>query len=353
MTRRVVTLTVTSILLGTVFASSPAVAAKRCFGRMATIVGTNQDPGAPVDLHGTPGDDVIVGLKGWDLIDGLGGDDLICSGGGDDYVKAGKGNDKVKGAGGLDSLHGDRGNDVLFGGKGPVDSILGGAGNDQLFGGLGSEDSLIGGPGDDAMDGGPGYDLAEFWDSPTGVEADLETGVASGHGNDTIVSIEGLVGSRFDDVLNGDERSNMLQGAEGDDEIHARGSSIDGSFDIIRSGVGEDLLDGGAGPDRVSYNLSPFTVEVDLTVGEAISGGGYGHDTLVSIEDVVGSKYDDTLIGDDGVNELFGNNGADILVGSGGDDVLDGEAGNDEANGGEGFDSCEAEIQAECETGPP
>jgi Ca2+-binding RTX toxin-like protein len=320
---RALALTIAIVFLGTVFAASPAAAARRCFGKLATIVGTNKDPGEPRNLHGTPGDDVIVGLNGWDLIDGLGGNDLICSGGADDYIKAGKGKDKVDSAAGLDTVYGDRGNDILFGGKGPVDSVLGGPGDDELFGGLGGEDSLIGGPGDDAMDGGPGYDLAEFWDSPVGVEADLETDVATGHGNDTIVSIEGLVGSSFDDILSGDDRSNMLQGSEGDDEIHARGSAIDGSYDLIRSGIGEDILDGGPGPDRISYNLSPFTVEVDLSIGEATSGGGFGHDTLISIEDVVGSKYDDTLIGDNGPNTFIGNGGDDVMDGRGGIDVAD------------------------------
>ena len=52
-----------------------AVAAPTCFGKRATIVGTNRDKAELVELKGTPGDDVIVGLAGMDSIYARGGDD--------------------------------------------------------------------------------------------------------------------------------------------------------------------------------------------------------------------------------------------------------------------------------------
>lgn len=303
----------------TISVSGPAAAERSCFGEAPTIVATNRDPRTPVEIEGTPGNDVIIGLGGWDIIHGRGGDDLICSGGGDDFIKAGTGNDRVRAEKGFDTIHGGRGQDTIWGGRGSTDSLSGGPGDDRLYGGPGDEDSLIGGPGDDLMDGGAGYDLAEFWDSPRGVEADLGTGQAAGRGHDRIISIEGLVGSRFDDFLYGDGLSNLLIGGEGDDIIRALGSQ-DGGSDLLRSGGGEDLLDGGDGPDIVSYNLSPLPVEADLSRGEALTLG-LGHDTLVDIEHLVGSKYDDTIIGNDEDN---------LIVGNGGNDVLDGGAGVDE-----------------------
>jgi Ca2+-binding RTX toxin-like protein len=303
----------------TVVTVAPAAAARSCFGRTATIVGTNRDPRKPVEIKGTSGDDVIVGLDGWDIITGRGGDDLICTGGGDDYIKAGPGRDKVRGHGGFDTILGGGGADRMWGG-GNTDALLGGAGADRMFGEAGPQDSLIGGPGDDHMDGGRGYDLAEFWDSPRAVMADLRAGTATGHGRDEIVSFEGLVGSNHDDTLLGDEYSNMIQGGGGDDSIEAFGSTADGGFDLLRSGGGVDTLDGGAGMDMASYNLQPYPVAADLVTGEAISAEGFGHDSLIGIEHLVGSKYDDTLMGDDNDNAIIGNGGNDVMDGRGGVD---------------------------------
>jgi Ca2+-binding RTX toxin-like protein len=307
-----------AIMMATFGLAVPASAAPSCFGRTATIVGTNRDPAEPVELNGTASDDVIVGRRGWDIIEGRGGRDLICSGRGDDYVVAGAGNDRVKGGDDLDTLIGGAGDDRLWGGRGH-DSLAGRAGNDDLFGGRGSLDSLVGGRGNDVMAGGRGYDLAEFWDSRNGVEVNLMTDVAVGHGDDRVVSIEGVVGSNYDDIIYGDDLSNMIQGGGGNDEIHALGSHADGGSDLLRSGGGEDVLDGGEGPDIVSYNLSPIVVNANLTDGVA-TVPGFGFDTFQGIENLVGSKYDDTLIGDDADNLILGNRGNDTMDGRGGID---------------------------------
>src|ERR671919_354599 len=292
--------------------AAPASAVPTCFGKAATIVGTNRDPGKPVELNGTPRNDVIVGLQGWDLIDGRGENDLICGGGGDDYIKAGAGNDKVRGEGGLDTISGQGGDDRIWGG-GNTDGLLGGPGDDRLYGGRGIEDNFVGGPGNDFMDGGPGLDIAEFWDSPNGVEADLTTGTATGHGQDEIVSIEGLIGSIHDDILTGDGGPNMFVAERGNDEVNGLGGD-----DLLRGVAGENILDGGDGADTVSYNLTPVSVEADLALGEATTA--LEHDTLVGIEDLIGSKYDDILTGDDGDNRIVGNGGVDIIDGGAGVD---------------------------------
>ena len=48
-----------------------------------------------------------------------------------------------------------------------------------------------------------------------------------------------------------------------------------------------------------------------------------------NVENVVGSNFADTLIGDEGNNDLSGGGGDDILVGLGGDDRLSGNGGSD------------------------
>jgi glycerophosphoryl diester phosphodiesterase len=93
---------------------SADVAAPRCLGRPATIVGTS---GAET-LVGTDGPDVIVGQDGNDVIAGRGGADRVCAGGGDDVARGGGGADVLFGEAGHDDLDGGRGPDVANGGDG-------------------------------------------------------------------------------------------------------------------------------------------------------------------------------------------------------------------------------------------
>ena len=58
---------------------------------------------------------------------------------------------------------------------------------------------------------------------------------------------------------------------------------------------------------------------------------------MISIENVYGSAFGDTLMGDSGSNVLSGRNGDDILAGRGGDDELWGGNGADTFIFGDGF----------------
>ena len=89
-------------------------------------------------------------------------------------------------------------------------------------------------------------------------------------------------------------------------------------------------------------------VTVDLLAG---FGEGSGSDTLVAIENVIGSAFSDYLRGDSLPNllEAFGSD--DILEGRGGDDALDGGEGADAGDGGDGSDNCVAvEFRTSCES---
>ncbi len=130
----------------------PEPTVPRCFGKRATIVGTN---GADT-LVGTDGDDVIVSLGGHDVIDAGKGNDLICSGNGNDAIDAGPGDDKVRAGKGKDKVRGGDGDDTLIG-DGGRDKLFGDAGNDFLKGSAGN-DRLKGSKGDDRCKGGKGKD---------------------------------------------------------------------------------------------------------------------------------------------------------------------------------------------------
>lgn len=152
----------------------------------------------------------------------------------------------------------------------------------------------------------------------------------------TIVGTAGddfLVGTTGDDVICGRDGNDSLFGVAGEDVLLGEGDD-----DLLDGGDSADAMDGGNGTNALAYNNSPVGVEVYLPDGSGFLGEAEG-DTFTGIQDVVGSAFDDTLIGDDGGNELSGGDGSDILGGAAGDDVLHGGAtGDDFLSGGAGAD---------------
>jgi Ca2+-binding RTX toxin-like protein len=219
------------------------------------------------------------------------------------------------------------------------DWIWGFDGADTIFG-LGGNDDILGGNGADRIDGGAGDDdMAHYYDSDVGVFVSLVTGrgfngTAEG---DTLVSIEGLDGSFYGDLLVGNDLDNALLGNGGNDALKGGGGN-----DFLDGASGADTVDGGEGVDTASYYNSPVGVQISLIDDIAASGEAEG-DELNSIENLSGSGYDDSLFGDNNANFLNGNDGADTLLGFGGDDILYGDGrslgGNDVLNGGAGHDT--------------
>jgi hypothetical protein len=315
------------VLVAAVLAPTSAGAAtKTCDGIPATKVGTPGDD----TLIGTPDRDIIVGLGGNDIIDGLGGNDVICGYGGDDI------------------LYGRSGNDVLIGGTGN-DILYGGSNNDTLMG-LDDLDVLIPGPGLDTVDGGNGIDRVNYASAKSGVEvaliegheyggSSLQAGYALGEGEDILVGIENITGSSFDDILTGDHGRNIIAGYNGDDLI----IGLSGN-DALRGNAGADWIDGGPGDDFIhgnrgidvsDYYYATQSMHVNLGLGVAI---GDGNDSLQAVELVWGSRFDDTLVGDNHANELVGDAGDDLIKGNGGNDYLRGGDGDDTLLGGSGTD---------------
>jgi serralysin len=252
-------------------------------------------------------------------------------GSGADTVTGNALSNRLDGLGGADSLSGLAGDDVVFGGDG-LDHLYGGDGNDHLNGGRDG----------DVIDGGAGYDLVRYDDASSAVTVNLASGLgASAAAGDSYVSIEGVVGSNFSDLLVGDGGDNVLYGQDGDDAIFGglgRNSLYGGAGgDHLYSGGGADLMDGGAGFDLVRYDTAASGVIVDLSRQGGFGGEANG-DVYVSIEGVVGSGFADTLTGDAAANVVYALAGDDILYGLGGDDQLVGGDGNDFLYGGFGAD---------------
>jgi Ca2+-binding RTX toxin-like protein len=304
------------------------------------------------------------GVERFDVRTGSGNDSLH-TGSGDDTLDAGVGSDTVDAGAGTDLLRVDYGSAttaVTAGGYGPSaggglsgqisdgsaartvgftgverfdvtggagrDTLSGDAGADRLAGG-GGNDTLNGGGGNDTMEGGAGLDTASYAGASAGVSVRIASGAqdTGGAGVDTLVGIENLLGSAFDDVLLGDGGSNLLSGGLGND--------------FFNGGNGDDTLNGSGGRDAVSY--TGLGISAGVTVDLALAGpqvtGGAGTDTLSSIEDLIGTSFDDVLRGTATANTLRGQSGADLLYGQGGRDLLQGLSGADTLQGGTDADT--------------
>ncbi|WP_146345539.1 calcium-binding protein [Phaeobacter marinintestinus] len=323
-------------------------------------------------IFGSNVNDTINGRRGDDSLYGQGGNDTIRGDEGNDWMDGGDGNDRIFGGDDEDYLYGGVGNDILNGGTGGTDydyvyyygdvgvtvnlalgtatDEFGGtdtlidieyvhasSGADTLIGGNAANDgweSFRGYAGNDFIDGGSGFDRADYardynsndGSGSLGIIADLAAGtVRDGFGDtDTIVNIEVIRASIFSDDLRGDGNDNW--------------------FNPL---TGSDYIDGRGGIDEVSYNSdnyyedrSGFTgIEADLARGQIVDTSGYQIDTVVNIENVRGSVWDDDIRGDAGANRLRGDDGDDFLTGRNGNDRLEGGNGNDALVGGLGADS--------------
>ncbi|SLN34940.1 Bifunctional hemolysin/adenylate cyclase precursor [Aquimixticola soesokkakensis] len=149
----------------------------------------------------------------------------------------------------------------------------------------------------------------------------------------------------FDDVVNAGDGDDFIDPGLGDDIVNAGAGN-----DTIMGGQGADTMHGGTGQDTIDYSNSASGVNVDLGAG-TFSGGDAEGDSGTGIDGLIGSDYDDTLIGFDGeskatdgsgyTNIFYGGAGNDYLDGKGGDDQLYGGDGNDQIYGGTGNDYIE------------
>jgi serralysin len=300
------------------------------------------------------GNDVIHGsIWGGDHLYGESGDDTFVPGKGFDFVDGGVGWDTVDFSAYASGVTADLGN------QGPnsyafytsVEQANGSAFDDRLAGtsganilnGAAGNDALDGALGDDAIDGGSGSDTASYASSFTGVSVSLALAGApqatGDTGSDTLVSIENLSGSFFNDSLTGDSGNNVLTGLDGND--------------VLNGGVGSDTMVGGFGDDKY-YIADPGDVVVEaanqgddmvFVLGTYTLAQGVSIETLVALNQsstdplvLTGNEFGQSLYGNLGDNYLNGGQGNDFLVGLAGNDNLLGGTGADDMQGGTGND---------------
>lgn len=153
-----------------------------------------------------------------------------------------------------------------------------------------------------------------------GTAADTAFG---GDGNDR------LYGGGADDTLSGDAGNDFLFGGDANDALFG-GDGIDSLFggaggDIFDGGAGNDSYFGGSGVDTADYSAATAGVTVDLSgISDFATGdASVGRDFLVGIEMIVGSAYDDAIIGDAQANTFVGGAGNDVFKVEGADTIAD------------------------------
>jgi Ca2+-binding RTX toxin-like protein len=283
-------------------------------------------------LYGDAGNDRLEGGNGVDIIFGGTGDDIITDQGGDDNLQGQDGNDAIHGGNGINLILGGFGHDFIvigedeseaFGGPGndfifgvkPVEMIFGNEGDDWIEHGMADgsagenfdtrgldaiigndvfmgdtvADRMLGEGGDDIMIGNggfgdryigaSGFDWASFQHPTLGATADLnlrafdETPVAPSQASALarFESTEGLSGSRFSDILRGDDADAVAIAASGFtgsvltniglitglqdflDDMIGNGSPVTsfGAGNIILGGLGSDIIEGRGGDDLI------------------------------------------------------------------------------------------------------
>jgi len=216
-------------------------------------------------IFGDNRNNVLIGTAANELIDGGKGNDTIKGGAGDDTLIGGEGNDTVSGQDGDDTfIIGSGGDSALLSQAKGGESFFGNAAWFHSFRHAGyyghnwwdilnphndkSDD------GRDTYDGGSGSDTLDFSPSKTGVRLDLSDGTTK-YGNDTIKSIENLIGTAKADELGGNSQANTLYGRGGDDVLSGEGGkdTLYGGAgrDMLFGGDDNDVLDGGAGDDKL------------------------------------------------------------------------------------------------------
>lgn len=212
-------------------------------------------------------------------------------------------------------------------------TILGGVGDDTLIGG-GGNDYFRGAGGTDVIDGGAGYNRISFFYASSAVKLDLNvqgSAQSTGLGTLTLSNVDDVSGTRFADLLTGNDHDNLLQGNGGSDTLIGNlgndwfqvGPTTD-SHEIPKGVV----ISGGGGTDLIDFfdnGRSTSFITLDLS-NAATQDTGQGTYKISGVENAAGTLTDDKISGTSGANSLYGNSGDDTLIGGGGNDTLYGDS---------------------------
>ena len=331
-------------------------------------------------LNGSNQANNINGYTGNDTINGYGGADTLLGGLGDDSYYVDLSTDVV-----TENLN--EGTDIVYSSStaytlsANVENGRINTGSAANLSGNNLSNTLYAGAGNNVISGGTGTetDAVSYAYASSAVQVSLAIVTAQatgGSGTDTLVNLENLTGSNYNDTLTGSAGNNVLDGGagidsmlggdgsdtyyvlnEGDIVSETNAASTGGSDtvysylanytlgtnvengrivttaaanltgnslnNVIYAGAGSNIISGGTGTetDAVSYAYASSAVQVSLAIVTAQATGGSGTDTLVNLENLTGSNYNDTLTGSAGNNVLDGGAGIDSMLGGDGSDT--------------------------------
>jgi Ca2+-binding RTX toxin-like protein len=289
-------------------------------------------------LFGDGGDDLLEGGFGNDIINAGDGDDIIKDSGGDDNIKAGAGHDVVHAGPGLDLVMGNDGQDFIFLGTDMGSEVFAGTGNDFIFGNKNAE-RILGNEGNDwietgTFDGAPGDNFDEIFahDGIDGHDVFLGDGGFDefiGEGGDDIMvgsagrgkmaGMSGFDWATYKDNLLGvnadlsipiifDEAPTLPQNAALDEYESMEGLSGTRFNDVL------------AGTNDVAADRAPLSLGGTTGfLGSALDAEGI--DLIAGLQAVLGAGVTSFSGGD----IILGGDGSDTIMGRAGDDIIDGD----------------------------
>ncbi|MEZ0171381.1 calcium-binding protein [Microvirga sp. TS319] len=347
-----------------------------------------EPPHQPVEIHGTGGNDLLVGGAEDNLIFGYDGDDTLAGGTGNNLLVGGSGNDTYRWNGGWDVIVDDSGDDTVE---------IGLDGHLTWSYQVGTDNLLI------AADSGETLIVKHFFNPENGIErftfsngdvltrADIlerlpfppheepplppheepppphgPVAIVGTEGNDDLQAPTGvsaamnglggddiLIGSQYDDTLNGGAGDDQMIGGSGNDTYLWR--PLTGSNDFISDIDGEDTLriDATAGELTFSRNGNGFSLVISRGNSSLMIEGyfgwfnGNGHIEKIVFSDGIVWHLNDVLAALSETppppeepplppGEIHGTSGNDLLVGGAGDNFVFGWDGDDTLAGGAG-----------------
>ncbi|MGV0104181.1 Calcium-binding protein [Nostoc sp. DSM 114160] len=303
-----------------------------------------------LNVEFSTGDNTLNGGVGDDVLDAgaTSGNNLLSGGDGNDYLSTSNVYSSVSGyiyypSSSNNTLDGGAGDDTLNAESPSGNNLLsGGDGNDYLstsgiftyrgepnFSSSGNN-TLNGGAGDDTLNAG----------NSTGNNL-----LSGGDGNDSLSISGDLISYSGQDFYNPSSGNNTLNGGAGDDTLRVEyytgnnffsGGDGNDSFyldftilDTLSSDLVTQTIDGGKDDDLLSVDYSYTSGGITTTFNATTNKGeitvGTYRVNYKNIErlNILGTAYDDNIVGNDGNDTLYtGSGGKDTIDGGAGDDVL-------------------------------
>ena len=282
------------------------------------------------------GNDRMDGGAGNDQPIGGAGDDIITDTFGDDVIKGGPGNDAIAGGSGpFDLLQGNEGHDFVVGGN-DASEVFGGSGNDIIYVGKDLTESF-GGAGDDWLEGSEtpasvlvgdennqlqndpdgGHDV--FWAGQGDADFDMEGG------DDIMVAnvlpthrLEGMLGfdwASYQNEIRAVDADMLITGATA---VNAPLNELRDRYDLTEGLSGTKFADLLRGDDRLEAELRDDGL-TGVNNGHVLTSAGIGRISGVAALLPAGATEFA------GGNIILGGGGSDRIAGRGGDDILDGD----------------------------